>query len=276
MPLHPDIERLALLGWRLYPASSTSRAACFKEPSTQATASLDTLECWAREYPTANWRAVPEGSAFWCLDVDTPSPDHEHDGVAALKALTDIHGPIPPRPMTRSGGGGYALFFRWSGEKITGETGRPCKGIDPRRGRLSITVPPSRHIRTRASYRWLVAPWELTPPPAPAWLLELVKPPPEPAWKRFHDPGASEDRARAALYRAAGKVINAGEGSRNDTLNRQAFIVGTYVAAGRLSEHEAAEMLYGAARQAGLDAPSVKATLKSAFRAARRAPQVAA
>lgn len=275
MSLHPDLERLANLGWRLYPASSTTRKACFKEPSLHATANLDQLEQWSREYPAANWRAVPEGSGFWCLDVDVPSPDHGADGVAALKGLIELHGPIPPRPTTRSGGGGYALFFRWQGEKIIGETGKPAKGLDPRRGRLSITVPPSRHIRTRTPYRWITPPWELTPPPAPAWLLKLLEPPPEPKWQRFTDPGASEDRARAALYRAAGKVIGAGEGTRNDILNRQAFMVGTYIAAGRLSEHEAAEMLFGAARQAGLDRPSITATLKSAFRAARRVPRAA-
>jgi len=35
--LHPDVERLALLGWRIYPASNFSRAACIKEPGANAT-----------------------------------------------------------------------------------------------------------------------------------------------------------------------------------------------------------------------------------------------
>jgi hypothetical protein len=276
MSLHPDVERLALLGWRLYPASSTTRAACFKEPSAHATTDLARLEEWSDRFPLCNWRAVPEGSGFWALDVDVPSPDHDADGVDALKGLIALHGAIPPRPTSKSGGGGYAIFFRWSGENLIGKTSSPAPGLDPRRGRLSITVPPSRHVRTRVPYRWIIPPWDLTPPPAPAWLLKLLEPPAEPAWRRFSDPGASYDRARSALYQATSKIMGAGEGTRNDTLNRQAYRVGTYVAAGKLSEHEAAEMLFGAARQAGLDRPSIIATIKSAFHAARRAPKVGA
>ena len=84
---------------------------------------------------------VCEGSGVWGLDVDVASEDHAADGVAALTMLVAQHGPIPPRPMTRSGGGGVALFFRHRGEPIHGATGWPAPGIDPRRGKLSVTVP---------------------------------------------------------------------------------------------------------------------------------------
>src|SRR3954454_3956920 len=90
-----------------------------------------------------------------------PSEDHTADGVVALAGLVKQHGPIPPRPMTRSGGGGLALFFRHCGEPIHGATGWPVPGIDPRRGKLSVTVPPSIHVRTRRPYVWTVAPWEI-------------------------------------------------------------------------------------------------------------------
>ena len=134
--LHLDIERLALLGWRLYPASAHSRAACIKEPGASATCDPAKLEAWSSEFPGCNWRMVCEGSGVWSLDVDAPSDDHAADGVAALASLVKQYGPIPPRPMTRSGGGGYALFFRHRGVPIHGATGCPVPGIDPRRGRL--------------------------------------------------------------------------------------------------------------------------------------------
>ena len=44
-----------------------------------------------------------------------------------------------------------------------------------------MTVPPSIHVRTRRPYRWAVAPWDVSLPDAPAWLLKAVAPPPPPA-----------------------------------------------------------------------------------------------
>jgi bifunctional DNA primase/polymerase-like protein len=169
--LPTDIKRLALLGWRLYPASRRNKAACIKDPGASATFDLDKLQAWTRAFPDCNWRMVCEGSGVWALDVDVPPEDHDADGVAALADLVKRHSPIPPRPMTRSGGGGLALFFRHSGEPIHGATGWPVPGINPRRGKLSVTVPPSIHVRTRRPYVWAVAPWEVSPPDAPGWLL---------------------------------------------------------------------------------------------------------
>jgi hypothetical protein len=77
------------------------------------------------------------GSGIWALDVDVPGPDHAADGVKALKELIAAHGPIPPRPATRTGGGGYTLFFRHEGEPISGKSGTPAPGLDLPRGTLS-------------------------------------------------------------------------------------------------------------------------------------------
>jgi hypothetical protein len=178
MTVHPVIERLALLGWRLHPASRFGRAACIKGAAEAATHDLVQLDKWGREFPGCNWRVVLGGSGVWALDVDVPSADHASDGVTALRHLVAVHGQIPQPPITRSGGGGFALFFRHSGKAIVRRTGTPAPGLDPRRGRFAITVPPSVHVTTRGPYRWLIAPWEVTPPPAPSWLLKLLGPPP--------------------------------------------------------------------------------------------------
>jgi hypothetical protein len=219
--LHPDIERLALLGWRMYPASAFSRAACIKDPGASATCELGKLQAWSSTFSDCNWRMVCEGSRVWALDVDVPSEDHTADGVAALTMMVAQHGPIPPRPMTRSGGGGMALFFRHRGEPIHGATGWPMPGIDPRRGKLSVTVPPSIHVRTRRPYQWAVAPWELSPPDAPAWLLKAVAPPPVLALRLVSyniataHPTRRRNYAEAALRNAIGRVASAGEGQRH-------------------------------------------------------------
>lgn len=266
--LHPDIERVALLGWHLYPCSTRSRAGCFKAATDAATCDLDQLEQWSRAYPRCNWRVICGPSRIWGLDVDIPSIDHAADGVTAMKALVEVHGALPPRPMTRSGGGGYAMFFEHRGERIVGKTGHPYPGIDPRRGRLSVTIPPSIHITTKLPYRWLNAPWEVTPPVAPAWLVKLVEEPPEPAQPR--QPVDTTDVARNRLYRAAIAVAQAGTGARNETLNRRAYQVGRMLADGLLLEQEAVEALYAAARAAGLDHNEARGTIKSGINSGRR------
>ena len=260
MSLHPDIERVALIGWHVYPASSRSKAACLKGPTGAATCDLDQLERWSHEFPRCNWRVVCGPSGVWGLDCDVP-PGHAYDGVAGLAALTKIHGPLPARPQLRSGGGGVALFFRHDGERLVGDAGNPSPGIDPRRGRQSQTIPPSRHIVTGKSYRWITAPWDLAPPPAPAWLLRLLEPPPEPEYR--HAPIDTADFARNRLYRAATAVTQASSGARNDTLNRRSYQVGRLIGAGLLGEQEALEVLYSAARVAGLDHGEAKATIRS-------------
>lgn len=264
-----EIEAVALLGWRVYPACRSSKAGCFKGATDAASSDLGQIEAWCQEYHSCNWRVVMEGSGIWGLDLDTP-PGHAHDGIGAFNVLVKSHGHLPTRPMLRSGGGGLAIFFRDDGHPISGASGVPRPGIDPRRGRQSQTIPPSRHHATGQPYRWLVKPWEVSPPAAPAWLLGLLKPPPEPPWERRVV--ASGDIARKRLYRAAEAVMNAGQGERNAVLNRKAFYVGTLIGAGMLGEHEAVEALYGAARQAGLTHHEIKDTLRSGINAGRKQP----
>jgi hypothetical protein len=271
MSLHPNVEGLALLGWRLYPASSRTRAACFGGATDAATCDLDRLEEWDRRYRGCNWRVVFGGSGIWGLDADVPGPDHAADGVKALADLAAVHGPIPPRPMTRSGGGGLCLFFRHAGEPIIGKTGTPAPGLDPRRGRLSVTVPPSIHPRTGQRYRWIVAPWKVNPPAAPAWLLRLVAPPPErpiparPPLEAGNELGRRY--AMAALRNSIGRVATAQLGARNQTLNRECYGLARFIADGHLTAEEIADSLAIAARQAGLPSREAEDTLRSALRA---------
>ncbi len=266
-----DVVRLAELGWRLCPSSATSRAACFEGALDAATTNLAVLEAWAYQYPCCNWRAVMAGSMIWCLDIDRPSASHEADGFAAMARLISANTPLPSRPTSRSGGGGCALFFRDGGHPVRGKSGWPEPGLDPRAGRLTITVPPSTHTTTGNPYRWLCAPWELAPPLAPAWLLAAVAPPPEPPRAPFPFV-ATTDRAFRRLRRAVEAVVSARPGVRNDTLNAQAFAVARHVASGMLGESEAVEALYGAACHAGLDRTEARNTIRSGFRGGLKHP----
>jgi len=270
-----DIERVARLGWRLYPASSRagSKAAMFKGATDAATADLDQLNAWHRQWPGCNWRLVMKDSGIWALDVDALGPDHEADGLKAMAELVAQNSPLPHGPRSRSGGGGVVLFFSWSGERIRGKSGCPVPGIDPRPGdgRQAVTLPPSIHHSTRCHYRWLVAPWEVAPPKAPDWLLQAVAPPPEPA--RPRPPVLSYDNlAHRRLSRAREVILGAPRGCGNTTLNNEAYAIARHVAAGSLSEAEAVDTLYAAARHRAIPDIEARATIKSAFTAGYAKP----
>jgi hypothetical protein len=208
-------------------------------------------------------------SGLWGFDLDVPGINHIHDGIAAMASLVKTHGSLPPRPQARSGGGGLGIYFRHVGERLIGNTNQPLDGMDPRRGAQSQTIPPSVHVDTRRPYRWLVPPWEVAPPIAPAWLSKLLEPPPEPVWKRQEID--TTDQARRRLYLAALAVMDAAPGTRNDTLNRRSYQVGRMIGSGLLMEQEAVEALYGAARAAGLDHAEVRETIRSGIRGGQRA-----
>jgi hypothetical protein len=242
----------------------------FKGFVQAATSDLATLDDWSRRYPGCNWSVIPEGSGIWAMDVDTPSPDHAADGVAALRELCAKHDDLPPGPHGRSGGNGHLLVFRDAGHPIRTKTGTPAPGIDPRAGHTSFTVAPSIH-RRGGRYRWVVAPWECEPPLAPEWLLQQLAPPPmrpiptSPAVM----PGS---RARQTLAHAVNSVSEAQPGQRNSTLNRQAFTIGGLVGARMIDERLAVTALYRAGRCSGLDDAECRATIRSGFEAGLKHP----
>lgn len=265
----PDaIERVALLGWTVYPQSRTSRAGCFEGAHDAATCDLETIERWSSLYPACNWRVIFGPSRLWGLDLDRP-PLHLHDGVANFAALAARHDPIPPRPTLRSGGGGLAIFFRHDGEAIQGKGGVPVPGADPRRGRQGQTIPPSLHHATRQPYRWITPPWTLAPPAAPAWLLEAVKPPPLPDRPppKLLTGDAKRTYAVAALRHEIARVARAQNGNRNNALNLGCWAV---TRLDELTEAEIRDSMLAAAGVAAIPVREALATINSALRSRRR------
>lgn len=270
MALPDEIERVALLGWAVYPGSSTSRHGSFKGAHDAATYDLDTLAGWAKEYPGCSWRMVCQPSWLWGLDLDTP-PLHANDGIGAFRDWLGER-TLPSRPTMRSGGGGLAIFFKWNGERIIGDGAKWLPGVDPRRGRQSQTIPPSLHYKTRKPYRWLVAPWDVSPPVAPAWLLKAVEPKPAPDARAARPLPAGDQKrnyAVGALHRATRNVAAAGNGNRNITLNTECWNVARFLHDGTLAESEIRECMLAAARASSLEIREALATIDSAIHGRR-------
>ncbi|MGX6602068.1 hypothetical protein ACWKSP_08040 [Micromonosporaceae bacterium Da 78-11] len=68
------------------------------------------------------------------------------------------------------------------------------------------------------------------------------------------------------------RVARAPVGSRNDTLNRAAFALGRFVAAGLLGDGDVVRELDAAARRSGLGRAETRRTIRSGLTAGRRAP----
>lgn len=271
MCVDDGIIRLADLGWKLHPTACGSRAAAFRGAIDAATDDPDQLAAWARQYPGCGWRVVTGPSRLFVLDVDRPGRTHAADGIATLRKLLAKHGPLPPRPTTRTGGsGGYALFFRHAGEPLRGRSGVIGPGLDPLRGRQAVMVPPSCHPVTGRPYVWLTAPWDVPPPSIPSWLAQALAPPPERPPPEY--PPAPH-ACHVAVSRAFGIVSQAPSGGANDALNRASYNLGRWVGAGLLDHAEALCTLQAAAHYRRIPTAEANATIKSGLTAGMRNPK---
>jgi hypothetical protein len=106
----------------------------------------------------------------------------------------------------------------------------------------------------------------------PQWLLEAAMSPPKalPIYgspKIFSTPSGAERYAMAALRRAADRVKRAPAGSRNSTLNAEAFALSRFIVDRSLDAQAVADTLAVAALAAGLDQHEIVATISSGMRA---------
>ncbi|MEO3922989.1 YfjI family protein [Micromonosporaceae bacterium B7E4] len=87
--------------------------------------------------------------------------------------------------------------------------------------------------------------------------------------------GNPQGYAQKALTNEVDRVHRAGEGTRNDTLNRAAFSLGQLVAGGELTQHEVIAALTAAARSIGLTDREIGPTINSGLSAGATNPRTA-
>jgi hypothetical protein len=212
---------------------------------------------WWHRWPEANI-GLRTGIVMDVADIDTDAGRH------ALEHL--LGGALPAGPLVRSGAGGWHIWIQPIGY---GNRVRLLPGVDWRGTGGYVVAPPSRHT-VGTAYTWVLRPGSLAVcPPA---LRELVAGP-GPSATPPGGPITHPDRyAQAALDAAAHRVAQAPVGSRNDTLNREAFGLGRLVGAGLLDERTVARELDAAARYAGLGRAETTRTIRSGVTAGRRVP----
>lgn len=175
---------------------------------------------------------------------------------------------LPPTITVITGRGGHHYYFRWPGCALTGKLADHVDVLG--KGRQAVFVG-SVHPDTRDPYQWAEGrdPSSVTLASLPRDVLRRI------AVRRRLTPSCTRPARAPSTERdlgsAAARVACAPLGSRNVTLNREAFCAGLQVRRGWVSEGEIVAMLEPAALAAGLRPNEVRTTLQSALSASAAA-----
>jgi len=172
--------------------------------------------------------AVRTGAASGTVVIDVDA-----GGVPAMRRM--IADGLLPRTLAQRTGSGYHLVYAHPGVRIVSGPGKGGPGIDIKSDDAYIVVAPSLHPRTGRPYRWLgpIA-QELAPLPR-YWVQRLRQPDRRALPARVPAEAVRGTQyAIGALRRQLAELLEAKEGTRNDTLNKSAFAMGQLVGAGVL------------------------------------------
>jgi hypothetical protein len=257
----------AARGWPVFPCHLPKKLPAIKDWGRAATTDRDAIRLWWKKWPTAVI-ALPTGarSGFVVLDVDTKN------GVWGFDTLADLGRSIlPDAPLAHTRSGGLHVYFACHPNvEIRNSAG--AHGLGPGldvRGQGGLVVLPSEN----SGYSW-----------DPHWNFDTVLPPAAPAWLGHrHKPAATRPtlpirfNPLAALRASSNQIRSAVDGEKHSILNREAFRVGTLVAAKLLPRNEAWRDLEAAtaALIATSDADPNRTwkVLQTAFNDGRNAPR---
>jgi putative DNA primase/helicase len=239
----------------------------------QKKASDDTKKIthWWGTFPHANVGVMcGQDTGFMVVDVDGPT------GEDSLK------GRDWPKTQKVKTGRGFHYHFKWPKlEFALKNNAGILPGVDIKVGKGQAVMPPSVHYNG-TKYEWEVSPDECELADAPAWFVEILKEKFAPK-KRLEEnitklentkKAAQNNRYwQAALEKEVGNVAMANEGTRNDQLNKSAYVLAGIVAAHHLDDYEVRSQLERAARRAGLNETEIERTLSSALGAGKSHPR---
>ncbi|MBZ5638003.1 MAG: bifunctional DNA primase/polymerase [Acidobacteriia bacterium] len=190
---------------------------------------------------------------------------------------------VPRTPTVETGGGGKQYYFAAPPEPIGNTAGRLAPHVDTRGDRGQVVFVGSVHPETGRIYRWAdgLSPDDVQLAPFPAdWLTKLRG-----GNGNGHQTPAKASVAvavpdaygRSALEAECRAVREAPAGTRNDTLNRAAFNLGTLVGGGILERVTVEDALLDAACASGLVSDdgerSVRGTIASGLKSGIAEPR---
>lgn len=260
----PDWQALYARGFSVFPIPKGSKkpAIPWKAYQTER-ATREIVERWQRHDSNVGI-ATGQVSGLVVLDLDS------------AEAVAEAERRGLPQTLRVKTGKGLHVYFRHPGGEIGNRAGI-FPGADIRGDGGYVIAPGSTHP-TGAAYQWQDDGGEIAP--MPDWLASLLTgtrakqaPAAAPAPARAPKGGEVEPYAQAALEAELAALRGAGEGGRNDQLNRSAFALAQLVAGGALAEDLVKRQLQGTAYAIGLDGAEIDATIESAFKAGMATPR---
>ncbi len=215
-----------------------------------------------------------KASAVVVIDVD---PGGDVSGLELPGTVTALTG----RP------GAYHLYYLCD-RPLGNSSGKLGPHIDVKADGGQVVFPGSVHPDTGAPYTWAEGhePWNVEVAPLPEPVYEKLTAPKKPGGKPKARASAAPDPpakakhyALTAMKMELNAVRTARAGSRNQTLNRSAFSLGTLIGGGYLGRAEVEEALMAAAEACGLiadpdDGPEItRNTIHSGIEAGMREPR---
>ena len=156
------LEYAAFLGWKVFPVGADKKP-LIKDWPNAATDDQGQIRAWWERWPEAGIGLVcGQRSGVYVVDIDS-----RHEGTSTWQDLVFKHGE-PLTMQSRTGGGGYHLFFRAPSYELGNSAGKLGRGIDTRGDGGYVVLPPSPH-QSGATYEWVQ--WR-QPQLLPRWISE--------------------------------------------------------------------------------------------------------
>jgi hypothetical protein len=289
-----SVADLTERGWSIFPLTTGDKVPLpgwkWKQPEFQIRDPEQARRKWMEAPYNVGIVCGPSGLVVLDLDVPKPGVDRPsewdipgvNDGSDVLAVLCEQAGqPLPFETyMVKSRRGGLHLYFAApEGVKLGPSAGKLGWLIDIRAGDSYIVGPGSYVDQPDGAGVYEVI-HDVAPAPLPGWLLAKLTatpasaPRPAPAPARL---SSASDRTRAyalaALEGEVQRVLDAGEGTRNDALNEAAFALGQLVGSGVLPEATVTDVLHTAAAHVGLPYREAEGTIRSGLTNGARQPR---
>lgn len=258
-------------GWAVFPLAPGSKLPLIPKARGghgfhDATVDPDVIAKWWKRAPRAGIGIrTGAGSGLLVLDVDGEA------GERSLTELVSNNGALPDTLVARTGRGGRHFYFAYPDGTVRNSAGRLGDGLDTR-GEGGYVVAPPTPVKD-GSYQWLNADVVADPP---RWLVDKLVRRNRPLPHVSVPKSLGIEIANRVLRERAEAVMTAPTRTRNDTLNRSAFVCGQFVASGVLDAGEVEAVLLEAARRSGLDDQEIVSTLASGLAAGIAHPKVSA
>jgi hypothetical protein len=275
----------ATRGWRVFPLRAGDKRPAIRDWEARATTDpVRIRRAWSGRGASLNVGIACGPSGLVVIDLDTA--DHGsvrpvewerpgiRDGVDVLAALAADHDePLPweTASVQTPSRGEHLYFTAPEGCRIRNSAGRLGWLIDVRASGGYVVAAGSvvRGRRYRASELDEVA-------ALPEWIAELLREEPSQRLGPFLEVvGRRSQYAAAALRGELDRVLAAGPGSRNHTLNKAAFALGQLVGSGLLPEGLAHVALVEASAAVGLPSHEADRTIRSGLTSGARSPRTA-